>query len=419
MKLEILAECVVRLSECDVDNPADQKTISVCENYILESYKSYLENCELNDLEPLTETEYLQELIVNEGFFKKLLKGAAIVGGAAAAGVAAKKGINAVNQNAAAQGKVAGIQKGGTFAQNVGNTFKTFGNNARLFATQSGGVGGAVRNAAQTSANAAIARQQFAGATRDTNVTSGTQSIALANKQDARQAANNGTNLQGQNTVSYQRKGQETQTVDANSEQGQRIMQGQQKAQENAQNAAQRNADQRAQQSATAKAENKDLRNQFGGNITNKEIEEYKQAEQKDKTKARNQAAQQAGDQAAAQRAQQEKEQRAQANNRTKEEVTNNLQQKYSNMSAEQRQQRLAEAKKRREQIAAKQQELKNQQNQTTPVSEEWSLINEQISLLEMEYQQLEEEIAILENLELNKRSKPLTGAIRCSAKFI
>lgn len=158
MKLEILAECVVRLAKCDIDNPADQKTISVCENYILESYNSYLENCEMNEIEPLNQTEYMQNLMLNEGFFKKLLKGAAIAGGAVAAGAAATKGVNAVNQNAASQGKAAGIQKGGTFTQNVGNTMKTFGNNAKLLASQSGGFKGTAKNIAQTSMNAKTAR---------------------------------------------------------------------------------------------------------------------------------------------------------------------------------------------------------------------------------------------------------------------
>ena len=38
MRIELLAECIEVLNNCDIDDPNDQKTISVCENYIMHSY---------------------------------------------------------------------------------------------------------------------------------------------------------------------------------------------------------------------------------------------------------------------------------------------------------------------------------------------------------------------------------------------
>lgn len=80
MKLYLLAECVNRLAVCDINNPDDQKTISVCENYILQSYNLYLENCYQNNYEPLTQEEYMAELLCEGQFLNNLAAGAKNMG---------------------------------------------------------------------------------------------------------------------------------------------------------------------------------------------------------------------------------------------------------------------------------------------------------------------------------------------------
>lgn len=243
MKLELLAECVTTLAECDVDNPNDQKTISVCENYIIESYNYYLESCELNDTEPLSEREYIQNLMLNEGFFKKLLAGAAIAGGA----VAAAKGVNAINSNARANGQAAGLQRGQGFKNNVANTAKTFGQNAKNFYNQNGGLKGSLANAAKTSVRRNVADQQYSGATRNTvterNVATDADgnkyktntvqhSMSIARGKDAKNAVKNGQTLQGQTNITSKQtetdaqgntKEVKSRTVDANSKEGKRM----------------------------------------------------------------------------------------------------------------------------------------------------------------------------------------------------
>jgi hypothetical protein len=196
MKLQLLAECVARLAECDIDNPADQKTISVCENYVLESYKYYLESCEMNGYEPLTEKEYLQNMMLNEGFFKKLLGVGAVVGGA----IGAKKAYNAVNQNAIAQGQQGGI---GNVVQNTKN-----------FVQNSGGIANAASNVMAVSARAKKAANQMNNADRNTSY--------VRNNDGTVSTVNNGLTVKGgtgQRTVSATTNGQESQRFDANSKQ--------------------------------------------------------------------------------------------------------------------------------------------------------------------------------------------------------
>ena len=65
MKLNILFECANILYNADIDDPKQQKAISVAENYILNSYKLYKNYCINEDINPLNEEEYLYE-IVNE-----------------------------------------------------------------------------------------------------------------------------------------------------------------------------------------------------------------------------------------------------------------------------------------------------------------------------------------------------------------
>ena len=239
MRIELLAECVEVLKNCDIDDPNDQKTISVCENYIMHSYDLYLENCEINGYEPLTQKEYMKELMLNEGFFKKLLGGAALAAGA----VGAAKFARGVNANAKANGAQTGA--------------KNFFGNAKNFVNQSGGLAGAAKNTFNTSMRGKVADQQYSGASRNTNVTTGAQTMTLASKKDAKKAVKNNQNLQGNNTVSYDRHGQ-TQTVDANSKQGKRILAGQEKqAAGQSEEAQQARANAAKAQSNTAKAENK------------------------------------------------------------------------------------------------------------------------------------------------------------------
>jgi hypothetical protein len=226
MKLYLLAECVERLSQCDIDDPNDQKTISMCESYILESYNYYLESCEENGYEPLSESEYLQNIMLNEGFFKKLLGGAALVGGAVAAGSMAKKTINSVNSNA----KATGAETGG---------FKNFKQNASNFMQQSGGIGGAIKNIRNTSRNSEIAQQQYNGASRTRTIGSdnvmGDAVMSVGDKKTAKKAVKKGENLTGTDNIILNKKDKDGNdiVVDANSERGQRIVAGQARMQEN------------------------------------------------------------------------------------------------------------------------------------------------------------------------------------------
>jgi len=209
MKLEILAECVTRLAECDVDNPADQKTISVCENYILKSYDAYLENCEVNDIEPLTKTEYMQNLLLNEGFFKKLMGGLAAGAAVAGTAVAAKKAYNAGNAYATANGGQTGI--------------KNMGTNLKNMAQASGGTMGAIKNVAGISLSQNKANNQMANATKTTTyadqngVTNKTQSMQLGSKQ----AGENGP--EGKEVIKRVNAKGKTYEVDANSDKGKRL----------------------------------------------------------------------------------------------------------------------------------------------------------------------------------------------------
>jgi len=65
MKLDLLFECANILYNADIDDPNQQKAISVAENYILNSYNSYKNYCITENIEPLNKEEYLYE-IVNE-----------------------------------------------------------------------------------------------------------------------------------------------------------------------------------------------------------------------------------------------------------------------------------------------------------------------------------------------------------------
>ena len=97
MRADILIECINVLNNVDIDNPADQKAISVCENYIMHSYDLYLENCVEMGYPALSQQDYMLEILsLDEGFFKKLVKGAAIT---AAAGAAAYGGAKVMRAN--------------------------------------------------------------------------------------------------------------------------------------------------------------------------------------------------------------------------------------------------------------------------------------------------------------------------------
>jgi len=210
MKLELLAECVTRLAECDIDNPADQKTISVCENYVLESYNYYLESCEMNGYEPLSKSEYLQEMMLNEGFFKKLLGIGAVAGGAVAAGVGIKKGVNAINQSA----KANNVQ--GNFMQR-----------AKAFKQNSGGIGNAMTNAWRTSANNKKAGKQWSNANTQTTYTKGDNGVVTGQTTTTGIGGNykqmKKNDYQANNTVGLKTSNGQTQQVDVNSKQGQQI----------------------------------------------------------------------------------------------------------------------------------------------------------------------------------------------------
>lgn len=247
MKIELIAECVDVLSRCDVDNPEHQKAISVCESYLMQSYDLYLESCERNGYEPLTQKEYMSELMLNEGFFKKLIKGAAIAGGVAAAGAAAKKTYNAANAYGQANGGQTGV--------------KAMAGNLKGMAQQSGGAMNAVKNVAKTSLNNKVAAQQYQGATKTTTINNGpngdnssSTKMNIANAKDAKAAVKNGENLQGSHNIIFQRNGQEK-TVDANSERGQRILAGQEKQKQQQQN---QNGGQQDNQNGTNPPNNND-----------------------------------------------------------------------------------------------------------------------------------------------------------------
>jgi len=428
MKIEILAECVTALAECDVDNPLDQKKISVCENYIMESYKDYLESCELNDFEPLSEAEYIQELMLNEGFFKKLLGGLALAGAAAVGG---KKLYNAAN----AYGTANGGQTG----------FKNMGTNLRNMTQASGGILGAAKNVARTSMKNDRAVQQYNGAATDKNLTTGKQSMNIASSKEAREAVNKGTDLTKTNTVSFNRHGQ-TKTMDANSERAKNAIAGQEKAAANAEARAQARKDFAAQQSAAAKAKgedgksqadkDKELSNSFKGNNGKVDAAAMNAARSDAAAKARQEFAKSEEGQA------QQKEQEAKALEarkqadaaRKQEETNNNATAKYGQMSSEERAAELAKRKaemeerkkkKAEEEAAAK---AKAQQSGPPPspgqpVNEEWAnyfKIKADYDTICEECELLDREIQIInEELINNKLTKPLTPAIRCSAKFI
>lgn len=210
MKLELLTECVSRLAECDIDNPADQKTISVCENYIMESYDYYLESCEINGYEPLSKTEYMQEIMLNEGFLKKLLGFGAAAGAVAGGAVMAKKGYNAINQSA----KANNVQ--GNFMQR-----------AKAFKQNSGSIGNAMTNAWRTSANNKKAGKQWSNANTQTTYTKGDNGVVTGQTTTTGIGGNykqmKKNDYQANNTVGLKTNSGQTQQFDANSKQGQQI----------------------------------------------------------------------------------------------------------------------------------------------------------------------------------------------------
>lgn len=302
MRMDLLAECVSVLSQCDVDDPKDQQTISMCENYILESYKLYLESCDANGYEPVSETVYMQQLMLNEGFFKKFIKGlggAALLAGSA---VAATKGINAVNANARATGKQVGVVQGNGKWDTVKKTTSNFIGNAQQLGRDAGGFKGTAKAVAGTSLNNKVANQQYAGAERNTNIQSyydpnkpninkraveATHSMSIASTKDAREAVNNNTNLQGSGTVNvtrYNKQGevQNTKTYDRNSEQGQQVVNGAEQSRINAENKAkgkvsEEEQNRRKEQSKQDKQLNKD----FNGDQN--QVSEYRKELAKEK----------------------------------------------------------------------------------------------------------------------------------------
>jgi len=387
MKYELLAECVVRLAETDIDNPADQKTISVCENYILESYNYYLESCEVNNLEPLSESEYMHELMLNEGFFKKLLGVAAGVG----AGVAGVKAYRAGNAYQAANG---GANKG---FKNAAMGLKNM--------TQQYGAMNTMKNVARTSGKAKVAQKQYKGASTNTNVTTGKTTMDIASRKQSGMFKN----PVGQHTVSYDRHGTTT-TVDASSQQGQNILAGQQKMQQAQQaNTPETRAAKAKAQSTAAKAETNQIKKDFGGGISNKEAEEWRQIQQKENTAIKNQQKSQQGQIAAAEKRQKADEARK------AEEAAHQAQYKAE----------LERRKAEKLQKQAAMNEAINEQFTYEPNSPEWlecekriQSLEEEINVLDEEINVLTEELAIFDS-KAKPLSEPLTGAVRCSAKFI
>lgn len=147
MKFETLMECAKILNTVDIDDPKNQKAISVSESYIIHSYDLYKKNCIKEGYEPISKEKYMLEVLnLNEGILKKVLGAAAVAGTA----YAAAKGVNYVNQQAKFNTQNTNDQGQGSNGYQAGGGFQGFVNNAKAAYNQAGGVGNLVKNAAAT-----------------------------------------------------------------------------------------------------------------------------------------------------------------------------------------------------------------------------------------------------------------------------
>jgi len=147
MKFETLMECAKILNTVDIDDPKNQKAISVSESYIMHSYDLYKKNCIKEGYEPISKEQYMLEVLnLNEGILKKVLGAAAVAGTA----YAAAKGVNYVNQQAKFNTQNTNDQGQGSNGYQSGGGFQGFVNNAKAAYNQAGGVGNLVKNAAAT-----------------------------------------------------------------------------------------------------------------------------------------------------------------------------------------------------------------------------------------------------------------------------
>lgn len=163
MNKENFLGCIEVLKRADIDNPNDQKAISISESYLLRTYDAYKEHCNKSGKTPLNESQYIAHLL-DEGFVKRLFTGAAkaaaVVGGTALVGKGLQAGNqvrNAVNSNAMANNRQTGVKNA------ISNT--------RQFVNQSGGIKNAVNNVRQTSTDKGIAQRQYQNANRTTTLT--------------------------------------------------------------------------------------------------------------------------------------------------------------------------------------------------------------------------------------------------------
>jgi len=150
MKKELLLKCREILLNSDVDNPNDQKAISVCENYIMQLYKPYQKFCIQENYEPISEQQFLLN-ILNEGFFKKLLVGAAGLG-------ALKLGANLKNINNKYEGGLSQFAKdSGGVGQTIQNVMKV--SNKKLTVTKNNAMKEVKEKAKQREEESRIAEE--------------------------------------------------------------------------------------------------------------------------------------------------------------------------------------------------------------------------------------------------------------------
>lgn len=215
MRADILIECINVLNNADIDNPADQKAISVCENYIMHSYDLYLENCTEMGYPALSQQDYMLEILsLDEGFFKKLVKGAAIT---AAAGAAAYGGAKVVRAN---QGFRAanGISSGpnASFGQKIKSNLSSMGQMVK----QSAGTGNSIIDKAKgVGANIMKGTKVFGKNAKDANTqkwqnvnvnrtvdSNGKQQVTMRNGQEAGTGVTNTTTKLNQDGTTKQEK---------------------------------------------------------------------------------------------------------------------------------------------------------------------------------------------------------------------
>lgn len=189
---QTLLELSYCLGNLDINDPVNELRISICENYINDSYEQYSQICE----EPISQKEYFLEMTsINEGILKKIAGaalGAAAIGGTAYLGA---KGYNAINANAAATGQQTGL---GALKQNFSNLKQ-----------QSGGFGGMAKNMWNTSANKNVANQQYQNATQQTDA-DGNSTLNIQGKKEAKENLKNNNGQVTGTRTSVDAKGRST-----------------------------------------------------------------------------------------------------------------------------------------------------------------------------------------------------------------